>query len=83
MPREKQTKSCQHCGKAFVQARKDQKYCSAPCRFDHFFDRRDNEKAQLENENAILRARVSELEAQLQAVPPSTPKRRNQKVSIS
>jgi predicted nuclease with TOPRIM domain len=75
MPIEEKTINCEHCGKEFTQARKDQKYCNPQCRFDHFFDRRDNEKAQLEekietlqNKNNELRARVKELEA-LQAVP--------------
>jgi pyruvate formate-lyase activating enzyme-like uncharacterized protein len=75
MPREKQAKSCEHCGKEFIQARKDQKYCNPQCRFDHFFDERDNEKAVMENENEVLKrenvtleARVKELDA-LQAVP--------------
>jgi hypothetical protein len=36
-------------------------------------DKRDNEKAQLEEQVETLKARVSELEAQLQAVP--TPKK--------
>jgi hypothetical protein len=51
-------------------ARKNQKYCKAECRFEHFFEKRDNEKAQLaertgalQNENTELRARVGELEA--------------------
>jgi uncharacterized coiled-coil protein SlyX len=55
MPRAKQTIPCGHCGKDFTQARKDQKYCSPTCRFAHFFDGRDNEKAQ-------IGARIMELE---------------------
>ena len=43
--KKKKSANCQHCGKEFVQARKDQKYCKAECRFEHFFEKRDNEKA--------------------------------------
>ena len=80
---------CQHCGKEFIQARKDQKYCKAECRFEHFFEKRDGEKARLEEqiealqkENNELRVRVKELDA-LQAVPPpalaTVPKRAKSK----
>jgi hypothetical protein len=76
MPREKTTANCQHCGKEFTQARKDQKYCAAECRFEHFFEKRDNEKARLEEQVETLKARVSELEAlQAGAAPVPKPKR--------
>jgi cell division septum initiation protein DivIVA len=67
MPREKKTRNCEHCGKEFTQARKEQRYCCAQHRVDHFFDKRDNERAQLKNENETLKMRVKELEAQLAA----------------
>ena len=80
MPKPRKTINCQHCGKEFTQARKDQKYCSAPCRFEHFFEARDNEKARLEEQIEELKAmvnerdaRIVELEAQLQAA--RTPKK--------
>ena len=88
MSREKKAINCQHCRKEFTQARKDQKYCSAECRFDHFFDKRDNEKVRLEeqietlqkNENNELRARVKELEV-LQAVAvPVVPKPKRERL---
>jgi hypothetical protein len=75
MPREKRIKNCEHCGKEFTQARKDQRYCNPQCRFDHFFDKRDNEKTRLEkqietlqSENDELRGHLKELEA-LQTLP--------------
>ena len=87
MPREKKTRQCEHCGKDFTQARKDQKYCRAECRFEHFFEKRDNEKGQLEEQVKTLKEHVSELEAQLQAGPPPTlaavPKRLSKKVAAS
>jgi predicted nuclease with TOPRIM domain len=77
MPREKKSRNCEHCGKEFTQARKDQKYCKAECRFDHFFDKRDSEKTRLEEqikalqtENNDLRARATELEALQEVVAP-------------
>jgi hypothetical protein len=83
MARTKKTLPCGHCGKEFTQARKDQKYCSAQCRFDHFFQNRDNEKERLEaqletleNENAMLKERLAELLA-----PP--PKKSKAKVAAS
>ena len=87
MPREKKTRQCEHCDKEFTQARKDQRYCCAQHRFEHFFEKRDNEKAQLEEQVKTLKERVSELEAQLQAGPPPTmaavPKRLSKKVAAS
>jgi hypothetical protein len=76
MPREKKVKNCEHCGLEFTQARKDQRYCKAECRFDHFFEKRDNEKAVMDKQIETLKARVSELEAlqTAQTVPtPPTP----------
>jgi hypothetical protein len=48
MPREKKTTNCQHCGKEFTQARKDQKYCNSQCRFDHFLGNRETQEERLE-----------------------------------
>jgi hypothetical protein len=76
MPRPKKTIPCQHCGKDFTQACKDQKYCGATCRFDHFFQNRDTIEERLEaaeNENVTLRARVLELEAQVTQLPTTLP----------
>jgi hypothetical protein len=67
VPKEKKTRNCEHCGKEFIQARKDQKYCNPQCRFEHFFEKRDNEKARMEEDIETLRARVKELEARLQS----------------
>jgi hypothetical protein len=74
VPREKKTISCEHCGKEFTQARKDQKYCRAQCRFDHFFEGRDNDKNRqeeriqtLENENASLKKHLGEFEETIDA----------------
>jgi hypothetical protein len=81
MPREKHSANCQHCGEEFTKARKDQKYCKAECRFEHFFEKRDNEKARLEEQIAalqeiigernmsidVLTKMVNDLEARLQA----------------
>lgn len=94
MPREKKTISCAHCGKEFTQARKDQKYCSAECRFNHFFEKRDSEKARsdeqiaaLQKENEELKAHIRELMAELQTatIPAlaTTPKRSSKKVAAS
>jgi predicted RNase H-like nuclease (RuvC/YqgF family) len=78
MPRPKKTIPCQQCHKDFTQARKDQRYCSAQCRFDHFFENRDSleerleasekENAALKNEVEANKAHIQELMAQLQAV---------------
>jgi hypothetical protein len=66
MPREKKTVNCQQCGKEFTRNGKDQKYCGAPCRFEHFFANRDSLEVSLEavtKENEALKARDSELQA--------------------
>jgi hypothetical protein len=53
--------NCQHCGKEFTQARKDQKYCKPQCRFDHFFESRETEKSQFQILVETLRKENEEL----------------------
>jgi hypothetical protein len=74
MPREKKTRNCDHCGKEFTQARKDQKYCTSECRFNHFFERRDNEKTVIEKQIETHKARVAELEALREVAAPAAKK---------
>jgi wobble nucleotide-excising tRNase len=84
MPREKNESNCQHCGKELTRARKDQKYCSASCRFEDFFKNRETLEERLETltkENVTLRARNSELEAQLQTL--TVPRKSKAKVIAS
>jgi hypothetical protein len=69
MSREKKTVNRQHCGREFTQARDDQKYCKAQCRYEHFFEKRDNEKERLEalrkEQIEALKKEVNELKAQV------------------
>lgn len=79
MPKEKKKVNCLHCGAEFTQKRKDQKYCCAQHRFDHFFENRENEQVRLNTENVALqkeneenKATIRELTAKLQAAQMAT-----------
>jgi hypothetical protein len=77
MLRAKNTIPCLHCKKDFTQSRKDQKYCSATCRFEHFFENRDNKKARQDETIETLHAQVRDLTGKLQkaTIPALRPRR--------